>query len=102
MSQLIEQIVRVASVYVIYRVQMGTDSATPAIAVWECVCGEISSALFSAAAVRFLRLRLCDFKNALPKIGRLSVAFDRKPCCLKSFTSIEGYFNPLKTQRGGT
>ena len=51
-SQLIEQIVRVASVYVIYRIQMQEQiPVTPAIAVWGIVCGEISSALFSAAAV---------------------------------------------------
>lgn len=62
-SQLIEQIVRVASVYVIYRIQMQEQiPVTPAIAVWGIVCGEISSALFSAAAVHFSKLRLCDFK----------------------------------------
>ena len=101
-SQLIEQIVRVASVYVIYRIQMQEQiPVTPAIAVWGIVCGEISSALFSAAAVHFSKLRLCDFKNALPKIGRLSVPLTGNRVVLNLFTSIEAILIPLKLKEAG-
>lgn len=101
-SQLIEQIVRVASVYVIYRVQMQEQiPVTPAIAVWGIVCGEIFSALFSTAAVRFSKLRLCDFKNALPKIGRLSVPLTGNRVVLNLFTSIEAILIPLKLKEAG-
>ena len=101
-SQLIEQIVRVASVYVIYRVQMQEQiPVTPAIAVWGIVCGEISSSLFSAAAVRFSKLRLWDFKNALPKIGRLSVPLTGNRVVLNLFTSIEAILIPLKLKEAG-
>ena len=74
---------------------------TPAIAVWGIVCGEISSALFSAAAVRFSKLRLCDFKNALPKIGRLSVPLTGNRVVLNLFTSIEAILIPLKLKEAG-
>lgn len=101
-SQLIEQIVRVASVYVIYRIQMQEQiPVTPAIAVWGIVCGEISSALFSAAAVHFSKLRLCDFKNALPRIGRLSVPLTGNRVVLNLFTSIEAILIPLKLKEAG-
>ena len=93
---------RVASVYVIYRVQMQEQiPVTPAIAVWGIVCGEISSSLFSAAAVRFSKLRLCDFKNALPKIGRLSVPLTGNRVVLNLFTSIEAILIPLKLKEAG-
>ena len=102
LEDIIEQIVRVASVYVIYRVQMQEQiPVTPAIAVWGIVCGEISSSLFSAAAVRFSKLRLWDFKNALPKIGRLSVPLTGNRVVLNLFTSIEAILIPLKLKEAG-
>lgn len=55
-SQLLEQICRVLSVYLIYQVCIGQGrDVTAAIAVWGIVCGELAGMLFSLTVLRFTK-----------------------------------------------
>lgn len=102
LSQLLEQIVRVLSVYLIYRIQVQEKiPITPSIAVWGIVCGEISSALFSMAAVRFCKCSLSSIKKALPRVGKLAVPLTGNRVILNIFTSMEAILIPLKLKESG-
>lgn len=103
-SQLLEQICRVASVYLIYRIctSQGLE-VTAAMAVWGIVCGELAGALFSLTIVRFTRctdhlasaLRAVFIFSAPLTANRVLVDFINSleailiPVCLKSY----GYSN---------
>ncbi len=103
-SQLLEQICRVASVYLIYRIctSQGRE-VTAAMAVWGIVCGELAGALFSLTVVRFTRctdhlaaaLRAVFTFSAPLTANRVLVDFINSleailiPVCLKSY----GYSN---------
>lgn len=101
-SQLLEQTVRVLSVYLIYRIQMQERiPITPAIAVWGIVCGEIASALFSIAAVRFSRCSLSFIKEALPQVGKLAIPLTGNRVILNIFVSMEAILIPLKLKESG-
>lgn len=101
-SQLLEQSVRVLSVYIIYKVQIQENiPVTPAIAVWGIVCGEISSALFSIAAVRLCKCSLSSIKKALPQVGKLAVPLTGNRLILNIFTSMEAILIPLKLKESG-
>lgn len=55
-SQLLEQVCRVLSVYLIYRICMNQGrTVTAAMAVWGIVCGELAGALFSLTVLRFAK-----------------------------------------------
>lgn len=55
-SQLLEQICRVCSVYLIYQICLKQGhEINAAIAVWGMVCGELAGALFSLTVVRFTK-----------------------------------------------
>lgn len=104
LSQLLEQVCRVASVYLIYRVctEQGR-TVTAAMAVWGIVFGELSGALFSITVVHFKKcmeplfhtLRLVFFFSVPLTANRVLINFVNSaeailiPICLKSF----GYTN---------
>ena len=103
-SQLIEQVCRVASVYLIYRICTSRGlEVTAAMAVWGIVCGELAGALFSLTIVRFTRctghlfhaLRSVFVFSAPLTANRVLVDFINSveailiPVCLKSY----GYSN---------
>ncbi|MCI8327856.1 MAG: polysaccharide biosynthesis protein [Lachnospiraceae bacterium] len=102
LSQLLEQIIRVVSVYLIYHVQVQDNiPITPAIAVWGIVCGEIASALFSTATVRFCTCRLYAIKKALPQVGKLAIPLTGNRVILNLFASMEAILIPLKLREAG-
>lgn len=101
-SQLLEQLVRVLSVYLIYKVQIQENiPVTPAIAVWGIVCGEIASALFSIAAAGFCKCSLSSIKKALPQVGKLAVPLTGNRMILNIFASMEAILIPLKLKEAG-
>lgn len=101
-SQLLEQIVRVLSVYLIYRIQVQEGvSISPAIAVWGIVCGEIASALFSLASVRISKCSLKKIRTAIPRVGRLAVPLTGNRVVLNLFTSVEAILIPLQLRKAG-
>jgi len=101
-AQLFEQIVRVLSVYLIYRIQLQDHiETTPAIAVWGVVCGEAASALFTMATIRFSKCQLHSLKTAIGQIGKLSLPLTGNRVTLNLFMSMEAILIPLKLQHSG-
>lgn len=101
-AQLLEQIVRVLSVYLIYRIHLQENlDISPSIAVWGVVCGEAASALFTMAAIRFSKNQLRFLKTAMGQIGRLSLPLTGNRVVLNLFVSMEAILIPLKLQEFG-
>lgn len=101
-AQLLEQIVRVLSVYVIYRIQLQDGiEISPSIAVWGVVCGEASSSLFTMAAIRISKFPLNSLFSACKKIFCLSLPMTGNRVVLSLFTSMEAILIPLKLQESG-
>ena len=95
-TQLAEQIVRVATVYIIYLVYTEQRIAiTPVIAVWGIVCGEISSMLISVTAVRFPKYS-GSFSHALKKLTRFCIPLTANRVTINLFSSVEAILIPAK------
>ena len=94
-SQLIEQICRVLSVYLIYHISVSQGKAvTAAIAVWGIVCGELSGALFSLTFVRFSK---CGghFSKALRQLFTFSVPLTANRVLVNFVNSVEAVLIPI-------
>lgn len=100
-SQLLEQIVRVASVYLIYLIEVeNKKTVTPAIAVWGIVLGEIFSALFCITFIRFQK-HAGSFVSAVKKIALFSLPLTANHTSLNFFQSLEALLIPVSLKQFG-
>ena len=100
-SQLLEQIVRVASVYVICLIYMENGTALSAdIAVWGIVCGEIFSALFCITVLPFQK-KQGYFIGMLKKIALFSLPLTANRVALNFFQSLEALMIPSRLRLFG-
>lgn len=94
-SQLIEQVCRVLSVYLIYHISGSQGkTVTAAIAVWGIVCGELAGALFSLTFVRFSKCTRY-FSTALQKIFIFSVPLTANRVLVNFVNSVEAILIPI-------
>ncbi len=106
-SQLVEQFVRVGTVYLIYLISKEQGiSVTPAAAVWGLVCGDIAATLYSVTALGFLRKRRSltitgSFSGALKKLGLYCIPLTANRVTINLFTSIESILIPARLQLFG-
>lgn len=100
-SQLLEQIVRVGSVYLIYLIEVENGKTpTPAIAVWGIVLGEVFSALFCITIIRFQK-HSDNFFSALKKIALFSLPLSANRTSLNFFQSLESLLIPVSLKQFG-
>lgn len=106
-SQLVEQFVRVGTVYLIYLISKEQGvSVTPAAAVWGLVCGDIAATLYSVTALGFLGKRRSltisgSFPGALKKLGLYCIPLTANRVTINLFTSIESILIPARLQLFG-
>lgn len=106
-SQLVEQFVRVGTVYLIYLISKEQGiSVTPAAAVWGLVCGDIAATLYSVTALGFLKKRRSlaitgSFPDALKKLGLYCIPLTANRVTINLFTSIEAILIPARLQLFG-
>ena len=95
-SQLLEQLVRVASVYVICLIYTENGTAlSPKIAVWGIVCGEIFSALFCITVLPFKKQE-GQFSVMLKNIALFSLPLTANRVALNFFQSLEALMIPSR------
>lgn len=100
-SQLLEQLVRVLSVYIIYLVCMEKNiSISPAVAVWGIVCGEIFSALFCLTVIGFQKYSR-NFLRSLKDITLFSIPLTANRVALNFFQSLEALLLPARLRLFG-
>lgn len=94
-SQLLEQVCRVACVYIIYRVRSsrGAD-VTAAMAVWGIVCGELAGLLFSLTVVRFAKCGAHLF-HTIKQIALFSVPLTANRVLVNFVNSLEAVMIPF-------
>lgn len=100
-TQLVEQIVRVGSVYIIYLICLEQNRPiTPAMAVWGIVCGELSSTLLSITAIGFRKYSgsIC---HALGHLTRFCIPLTANRVTINLFTSIEAILIPTQLKLFG-
>ncbi|MDO4311686.1 MAG: polysaccharide biosynthesis protein [Eubacteriales bacterium] len=109
-SQLIEQIVRVASVYLLYRLFVSNDGPSGIIvAVAGLITGEMASAGFCIYMLRYRQQIRCstssntfsDLKNALTKLLALSIPLTANRILLNVLQSIEAVSIPIQLRMYG-
>ena len=106
-SQLVEQFVRVGTVYLIYLISKEQGiSVTPAAAVWGLVCGDAAATLYSVTALGFLGKRRSlaisgSFPGALKKLGLYCIPLTANRVTINLFTSIESILIPARLQLFG-
>ena len=94
-SQLIEQVCRVLSVYLIYCISNSQGRAvTAAIAVWGIVCGELAGALFSLTFVRFSKCT-GQISTALCQIFIFSIPLTANRVLVNFVNSVEAILIPI-------
>lgn len=100
-SQLLEQFVRVASVYILYLICTEKGAVvTPAIAVWGIVCSEIFSALFCITVIGFKK-HAGSFLHALKNITLFSLPLTANRVSINFFQSQEALLLPEKLRLFG-
>lgn len=100
-SQLLEQVVRVASVYVIALIYTEKGAALSAdIAVWGIVCGEIFSALFCITVLPFQK-KQGHFIGMLKNIALFSLPLTANRVALNFFQSLEALMIPSRLRLFG-
>lgn len=101
LSQLLEQLVRVASVYVICLIYTQNGTAlSPEIAVWGIVCGEIFSALFCITVLPFQKQN-GHFFGMLHNIALFSLPLTANRVALNFFQSLEALMIPSRLRLFG-
>lgn len=92
-SQLLEQVVRVFSIYLFYQITLekGMDM-TPALAMWSVVCGEAASSLFCLTTFRFRRAR--PSLSMAGRIVRFAAPLTGSRVILNLFSSVEAILIP--------
>ena len=94
-SQLVEQVCRVLSVFVIYHIYVSQGrTVTAEIAVWGIVCGELSGALFSLTFVRFYK-GSTHLLQALRRIFAFSIPLTANRVLVNFVTSVEALLIPI-------
>lgn len=92
-SQLLEQSVRVFSVYLFYLITREEGRAmTPALAMWGVVCGEAASSLFCLTTFRFRRSRLSLSMSS--RLVRFAAPLTGSRVVLNLFASAEAILIP--------
>lgn len=92
-SQLLEQIVRVFSVYLFYLITREEGRAmSPALAMWGVVCGEAASSLFCLTTFRFRRARLSF--SIVNRVARFAAPLTGSRVTLNLFASAEAILIP--------
>ncbi len=96
-SQLLEQSVRVFSVYLFYLIAQEKGApVTPALAMWGVVCGEAASSLFCLTTFRFRRthLSLCASAAMAGRVTRFAAPLTGSRVVLNLFASAEAILIP--------
>lgn len=100
-TQLIEQSVRVISVYIMFLIcQEKGLSFCASHAVWGIVCGELSSMLASLTCIRF-RKYYGSLRSAFQKLVRFALPLTSSRITYHIFSSVETILIPLKLKSFG-
>lgn len=100
-TQLLEQLVRVFSVYVMYLiVTENHQDMTPELAVWGIVCGEFASMLASVTCLRFYK-KDKSLIRATRKMMPFAIPLTLNHVISHIFASIEAILIPLSLKKFG-
>lgn len=100
-SQLLEQLARVGSVYLMYRIALEQHrSVTIAMAVWGLVIGEIASVLYSVSFTHF-RKSSGQYSFALGQIFTMALPLTASRVLINLFQSAEAIMIPGKLRAFG-
>ena len=92
-SQFLEQIVRVLSVYLFYQICIEQKTAlTPALAMWGNLCGEIAAVLFCISTFSFQKMQISA--SVMKKLLRFSSPLSGSRVILHLFSSAESILIP--------
>lgn len=105
-SQLLEQIVRVGSVYLITTVLYASSShISPAIAVWGLVFGEISSALlcicFLFSEKNFFSTKISNGRSTFNSMFQMAYPITLTRIIVSFLTALEAIFIPISLRKSG-
>lgn len=113
-SQLVEQLVRVGTVYLIYLISQEQGvSITPLAAVWGLVIGDIAATLYSVTALGFhgksrspslfaLDIKKsASFPGAIKKLGLYCIPLTANRVTINLFSSVESILIPARLQMFG-
>lgn len=101
-SQLLEQIARVLSVYLLAQISLEKNiEITPIIAVYGIICGELISAIFSLSTLHYDRLKLPHIRQAFRSVSALAAPLTGTKVTLSLFGSMEAILIPLQLQAYG-
>lgn len=113
-SQLVEQLVRVGTVYLIYLISQEQGiSITPSAAVWGLVFGDVAATLYSVTALGFhgksrssglfaLDLKKnTSFRSAMKKLGLYCIPLTANRVTINLFSSVESILIPARLQMFG-
>lgn len=94
-SQLLEQVCRVFSVYLIYRIcENQGRTVTAAMAVWGMVFGELAGALFSMTVVRFTKCS-SHFLACVKQVFTFSIPLTANRVLINFINSVEAVLIPV-------
>ncbi len=94
-SQLLEQVCRVLSVYLLYRIYISQgQKVTASIAVWGIFCGELAGALFSLTVIRFARCRE-KLTHAMRQVFVFSIPLTTNRVLVDLINSMEAILIPI-------
>lgn len=100
-TQLLEQVVRVASVYVMYLITLEQhQTVTPVLAVWGIVCGEFASMLVSVTLLRFYK-RDIPLAKAARSMASFAVPLTMNHVISHLFGSVEAILIPISLKSFG-
>lgn len=100
-SQLMEQVVRVLSVYTLYLICLEKSyPITPSIAVWGIVCGELASSLFSVSCLHFKKCSR-HIKRIFKELSLFALPLTTNHVAYHLFSSIEAILIPICLKKYG-
>ena len=100
-SQLMEQVVRVLSVYTLYLICLEKSyPITPSIAVWGVVCGELASSLFSVSCLHFQKCSR-HIKRIFKELSLFARPLTTNHVAYHLFSSIEAILIPICLKKYG-
>ena len=105
-SQLLEQLIRVGSVYVIAMVMVSSNmNISPAIAVWGLVFGEIASALICLCFVfsekSFFTVKMKNTVHTVKDIFSMAYPISLNKIIVSILAALEAVFIPLSLKKAG-
>lgn len=106
MSQLLEQLVRVGSVYILTMVIISSgNNISPAIAVWGLVFGEMASALiclcFIFSEKGFLTTHMKNIRKTFNDIFTMAYPISLNKIVVSILAAMEAVFIPLSLKKSG-